>query len=263
MLDAARAVQGLGGGDPVRHLARAARRRVPGLEGAGEGARGLRRDDRRLVRRRPGRRRRAHLVPRLALGLLRERPGRHRRDRRHLPLGARVARPERPPRRLGRPDRARRRPVPARARAAARQRGRLGQPGDRRRARRRGRAARRVRRDRGPREGADAAARALPDQEFAGAQVAAFSISASFFAIFLYITLYLQQILGLSPIEAGLVYLPATVLIFFVVGRERPAAREGLGRGADRGRPRARRGRPRAGPARDGDLVVGRCSSRR
>jgi EmrB/QacA subfamily drug resistance transporter len=55
-------------------------------------------------------------------------------------------------------------------------------------------------------------------KEFTGAQVAAFSISASFFAIFLYTTLYLQQILGLSPIEAGLVYLPATVLIFLVSG---------------------------------------------
>jgi len=55
-------------------------------------------------------------------------------------------------------------------------------------------------------------------KEFSGAQIAAFSISASFFAIFLYMTLYLQQILGLSPIKAGLVYLPATVLIFVVSG---------------------------------------------
>jgi hypothetical protein len=54
------------------------------------------------------------------------------------------------------------------------------------------------------------------NKEFAGAQVAVFSISASFFAIFLYTTLYLQKILDLSPIEAGLVYLPCTVLIFFV-----------------------------------------------
>jgi EmrB/QacA subfamily drug resistance transporter len=55
-------------------------------------------------------------------------------------------------------------------------------------------------------------------KEFTGAQVAAFAISASFFAIFLYMTLYLQQILGLSPLKAGLVYLPATVLIFLVSG---------------------------------------------
>jgi EmrB/QacA subfamily drug resistance transporter len=53
---------------------------------------------------------------------------------------------------------------------------------------------------------------------FTGAQVAAFAISASFFAIFLYTTLYLQEILHLSPIQAGLVYLPGTFLIFLVSG---------------------------------------------
>jgi EmrB/QacA subfamily drug resistance transporter len=53
---------------------------------------------------------------------------------------------------------------------------------------------------------------------FAGAQVAALAISATFFAIFLYITLYLQQILGLSAVEAGLVYLPATIVMFLVSG---------------------------------------------
>jgi EmrB/QacA subfamily drug resistance transporter len=49
---------------------------------------------------------------------------------------------------------------------------------------------------------------------FAGAQIAAFSISASFFALFVYITLYLQEILHLSPVEAGLVYLPSTGTLF-------------------------------------------------
>ena len=39
---------------------------------------------------------------------------------------------------------------------------------------------------------------------------------ASFFAIFLYTTLYLQQILGLSAIEAGLTYLPGTITMLFV-----------------------------------------------
>jgi EmrB/QacA subfamily drug resistance transporter len=53
---------------------------------------------------------------------------------------------------------------------------------------------------------------------FTGAQVGAFAISASWFAVFFYITLYMQQILGLSAIEAGLVYLPSTVLMFFVAG---------------------------------------------
>ena len=55
-------------------------------------------------------------------------------------------------------------------------------------------------------------------RSFTGAQIAAFGISASFFALFLYMTIYLQQILGMSAIEAGLVYLPATVVIFLVSG---------------------------------------------
>ena len=63
---------------------------------------------------------------------------------------------------------------------------------------------------------------------FAGAQVAALAISATFFAIFLYVTLYLQQVLGLSAIEAGLVYLPATIVIFVVSGATSAAGREDL-----------------------------------
>jgi EmrB/QacA subfamily drug resistance transporter len=51
---------------------------------------------------------------------------------------------------------------------------------------------------------------------FTGAQVAAFSISASFFALFLYTTLYLQEVLHLSPLETGLVYLPGTIVMFIV-----------------------------------------------
>ncbi len=54
------------------------------------------------------------------------------------------------------------------------------------------------------------------DTSFTGAQIAAFAISGSFFAIFLYTTLYLQQILGLSAIEAGLAYLPGTITMLFV-----------------------------------------------
>jgi len=56
------------------------------------------------------------------------------------------------------------------------------------------------------------------NSSFTGAQLTAFAISASFFAIFLYVTLYLQQILGLSAIEAGLVYLPGTLIMLVVSG---------------------------------------------
>jgi EmrB/QacA subfamily drug resistance transporter len=60
--------------------------------------------------------------------------------------------------------------------------------------------------------------RLFRNPSFTGAQVAAFGISASLFAMWLYMTLYLQQILGLSAIEAGLVYLPGTILNFLVAG---------------------------------------------
>ena len=55
-------------------------------------------------------------------------------------------------------------------------------------------------------------------RSFTGAQIAAFAISASMFAVYVYITFYLQGVLGLSPIEAGLTMLPGTVLNFAVAG---------------------------------------------
>jgi EmrB/QacA subfamily drug resistance transporter len=51
---------------------------------------------------------------------------------------------------------------------------------------------------------------------FTGVQIAAFGISGSMFALFLYMTLYLQNFLGHSPTEAGLRYLPLTVAVFLV-----------------------------------------------
>ena len=50
---------------------------------------------------------------------------------------------------------------------------------------------------------------------FVGAQVTAFAISSSMFAMFLYLTLYLQNILGLSALKTGLVFLPLSVVSFF------------------------------------------------
>jgi EmrB/QacA subfamily drug resistance transporter len=51
---------------------------------------------------------------------------------------------------------------------------------------------------------------------FTGVQLAAFAVSGSMFALFLYLTLYLQNYLGLSPFETGLRYLPITLASFFV-----------------------------------------------
>jgi len=51
---------------------------------------------------------------------------------------------------------------------------------------------------------------------FSGASIVAFSVSSSMFAMFLYLTLYIQTLLGLSPLQTGLRFLPFTVVSFFV-----------------------------------------------
>jgi EmrB/QacA subfamily drug resistance transporter len=51
---------------------------------------------------------------------------------------------------------------------------------------------------------------------FTGVQLAAFAVSGSLFALFLYLTLYLQNYLGYSPLETGLRYLPITIAAFVV-----------------------------------------------
>lgn len=51
---------------------------------------------------------------------------------------------------------------------------------------------------------------------FAGASIVAFALSASMFSMFLYLTLFIQNVLGYGPLEAGLRFLPVTLLSFVV-----------------------------------------------
>jgi EmrB/QacA subfamily drug resistance transporter len=51
---------------------------------------------------------------------------------------------------------------------------------------------------------------------FVGVSAVAFALSAGMFAMFLYITIYMQDILGFDPLEAGVRFLPITLLSFFV-----------------------------------------------
>jgi EmrB/QacA subfamily drug resistance transporter len=51
---------------------------------------------------------------------------------------------------------------------------------------------------------------------FCGASVAAFVLSASMFAMFLYLTQWVQNILGYTALEAGLRFLPITMVSFIV-----------------------------------------------
>jgi MFS family permease len=51
---------------------------------------------------------------------------------------------------------------------------------------------------------------------FNGVSAVAFALSAGMFAMFLYITIYIQGVLGYSPLQAGVRFLPLTLLSFFV-----------------------------------------------
>jgi EmrB/QacA subfamily drug resistance transporter len=51
---------------------------------------------------------------------------------------------------------------------------------------------------------------------FTGASLVALAISSSMFSMFLYLTLYIQDVLGYDPLQAGLRFLPITLISFVV-----------------------------------------------
>jgi len=51
---------------------------------------------------------------------------------------------------------------------------------------------------------------------FVGVQLATFCIGAGMFALFPFLSIYVQDILGFSPLKAGLAFLPFTIFVFFV-----------------------------------------------
>jgi EmrB/QacA subfamily drug resistance transporter len=56
---------------------------------------------------------------------------------------------------------------------------------------------------------------ALRSRQFLGANIVAFMVSFGMLAMFFFLALYMQNILGFSPLEAGVRFLPATVVIIF------------------------------------------------
>ena len=57
---------------------------------------------------------------------------------------------------------------------------------------------------------------------FTGGSIVAFTIAASLFSMFLYLTLYLQNVLGLSPLETGVRFLPLSMISFVVAAISGP-----------------------------------------
>ena len=92
---------------------------------------------------------------------------------------------------------------------------------------------------------------------FNGVSAVAFGLSAGMFAMFLYLTIYMQGVLDFSPLEAGLRFLPLTVLSFIVSPiagalSHRIPIRVLLGRRAGAGRGRAAADARRLAPTRSG-----------
>ena len=94
---------------------------------------------------------------------------------------------------------------------------------------------------------------------FTGTQVAAFALSASIFAMFLYLTLYLQNILDYSPLQAGLRFLPISLPGIHLGADLRQAERAGADPSADGRRAGPRRRLPLADDRAHADLVVDRA----
>src|SRR5947207_11980491 len=67
------------------------------------------------------------------------------------------------------------------------------------------------------------------NRPFLGVSVATFCIAAGMFAMFPYLSIYLQDILGYTPLAAGLRLLPMTAFVFVVpLATRRVAARAPL-----------------------------------
>ena len=111
-----------------------------------------------------------------------------------------------------------------------------------------GRGPRRVRRRRAPREVPDGGV-LVPAQprRSPGTNGIAFVVSFSMLAMFFFMALYMQNILGYSPLEAGIRFLPSTVMIIIAAPIAGPA--HGPDRRAHPDRGRADAGGDRALPA--------------
>ena len=257
MLNSARAVQGIGAAIMFAVSLALLAHAFPSAARARRRAGRLRRRDRRLVRGRPARRRRCSPAASTGSG---SSSSTCRSALFCLWITRTYVEESRDPHcardRLAGPDHAHRRPVPARARAAARQRGRLGLDADRRRAgRRRGRADR-LRARRAARARADAADAAVPRRDVHGrADRRLRDLGVVLRALPLH-----DAVPAADPRpvgDRGRPRLPARhAADARRLRRHRAARREGAGAHDDRRRPRA--GRRRHGPVHAGrrDLVV-------
>ena len=100
------------------------------------------------------------------------------------------------------------------------------------------------------------------NRDFLGANAIAFIVTFAMLGMFFFMALYMQNILGYSPLEAGVRFLPTTLMVVIVA----PIAGRLIDRigaaAADRRRPRDRRHLAlHAGAGRPRDRPTATCSS--
>ena len=54
------------------------------------------------------------------------------------------------------------------------------------------------------------------NRTFTGANIVALIVTLAMFGVFFFMSLFVQRILGYSPVQAGAIFLPMTVLIIFI-----------------------------------------------
>ena len=54
------------------------------------------------------------------------------------------------------------------------------------------------------------------NRTFAGANTVMLLVALAMFGVFFYVSLYMQQVLGYSPVQAGAAFLPMTILIILI-----------------------------------------------
>ena len=172
--------------------------RLRGVRGGGRGRRGPR----------PARRRHAHLVAVVALGAVRQRAHRRPAGRAGAAVHHRVRAPSGPLRPGRRPHLHRRDDRPG-LRLHQRRPRRLEQPDHRRVLHRRRGPAGRLPLDRDQDPPAHHPPAPVRDRNRAGSYAIMLALAAAMFGMFFFLTLFVQDVLGYSPLRAGLSFLPS------------------------------------------------------
>ena len=97
---------------------------------------------------------------------------------------------------------------------------------------------------------------------FLGANIVAFIVSFAMLAMFFFLALYMQNIRGYSPLQAGVRFLPSTVMIIVIAPIAGRLAGSRVGRAQDHVRPAVTAARSSGSPRSDRHQRLRRAAAR-